>query len=158
MSTSATNGIEDFSVRIAPFATLPNRPPPSACPRSRTDSPRGATAPYWRSVPSSSRTAGPKRTNPATASRTKCRSCGPLAAKCSTGSHANQPSSDDVSRTGAPAPARIGARSRVNSCPGVPSDSPSSSLSTISAWIASIVPPTVDAARPLITGDALYCG
>ena len=145
--------MDDFRVLIAPFETLPLRPPPIACPRSRIDMPRSGTAPYCRMPPSSSRSAGPKRTEPPTASRMKCRSSGPLAAKCSTAVHSCHPSSEETSSTGAPTPARIGLRSSGNSWPGTPSDSPSGSISMISAWIASTVPPTVQADRLVMIGE-----
>src|SRR5439155_642502 len=40
-------------------------------------------------------------------------------------------------------------------CPGTPSDAPSSSFSTSSALTASLVPPMVNALRPLMVGEAL---
>ena len=85
-------------------------------------------------------------------------SSGPLAAKSGTCVHSSQPSSPVTSRTGAPSPGTTGPRLSANRWPGTPSETPTSSLCTSSAFTASTVPPTVMAVRPLTLGEALYAG
>ena len=92
-STRATNGIDDFSTVSDRAATLPLRPPPVRYERIRSRAFLAGTAPYWRIVPSASRTAGPRRISPPLISRTKCRSVGVEPAKSATSVHSSQPSS-----------------------------------------------------------------
>jgi hypothetical protein len=153
--TAAMNGTEVFNVRMAPTPTLPISPPPTAYCRIRTVAPLAGTAPYRRRAPSGSRTAGPNSTSPAAPSSTKCRSSGPLSAKCSTGVHSCQPSSEPTSTTGSPTPVSTGRDSSGKTCADTPSESPSTSSATSSALTASPVAPIVAQERPCTTGDAV---
>ncbi len=114
---------------------------------------RAGTAPYWRTVPSSSRTFGPNDSVPVTASRTKCRSCGPLSAKPCTWVQGCQPSSPETSTTSGSSGGSTGVRLTVNRCPATPSVTPSVSDRTVRAFTASTVPPTVNAWAPRSRGE-----
>ena len=109
--------------------------------------PLGGTAPYWRSVPSGSRTAGPNATSPVAASSGDVPVCRDRsrrsAADLSSGSSRRASATSQTQRRG-PSP-RTGAARAANRCPGTPSDSPSASSRTVSACTAAAVPPTVNA-------------
>ena len=106
---------------------------------ARTTAPLGGTAPYWRMVPSGSRTAGPNMISPVVASRRTWRRSGIRRRRsCRPPPSAAIPSPSDTSSSrGAPR----SPPGRAPSCmrwPGTPSDSPSISLLTSSAWTASV--------------------
>lgn len=117
--------------------------------------PLGATAPYWRRVPSGSRTAGPKAISPVAESRVMCRSYEVDAAKDATTSQSVQPSCSAVwRRTGgvSPTTGKWASRSR---CPGRPVDSPSASSYTVSACTTVVVPPMVKASAARTVGEVV---
>lgn len=117
--------------------------------------PLGGTAPYWRRVPSLSRTEGPKAISPVAPSRVMCGSSGREEAKCGTTSQSCHPSCVAVwSSTGGES-ATTGAWARRSRWPGRPVDSPSASSRTVSACTARVVPPTVYASAERMVGEVV---
>jgi hypothetical protein len=148
-----TYGIDERSTDRARRATLPEPPPPVRYSGIRSRAPCGGTAPWWTTVPSASRTAGPKTTEEP--STTNTRSCGPRPAKLSTCLHSSQPSSVETSSRRGPVPSITGVPRSGNAWPATPSETPRSSPRTISPCTAAVVPPTVEATMRSMRGEAL---